>query len=822
MADIDLAGSSGGTAAVVDQVTPRQGIDSTSPDVFWPCQDGSGSTIADVVGSKAMSILVGSWATGQGGPEATSFYCTAGSNVDGAKYTGTIDTLNAVGLSWQVWVKPLSLYNYGPALAGNSWDTGAMHSETGGAIYVGTNGSNRFLTAAGTLKVGQWYHLTFTQGLVGGNWVSKFYVNGIEVATTTGGMSRPIADMAAWILRSGPFYTQHHAIWFRALSAMEVKRAYGTFGLGIANPVAGSSAGAGAGAATMAFIAWNMLGTGASAGQGGGAANIGFRIPLAGSSAGKASAALISKGVMPFGIGSAAALGDPLTTRRASSTISTVNDVFDPQPDPRPHPAGIASTLKFGTLTVNCPLGTAGAAGQAVVAGALTTDRVFTALAAGKGGTAAGQKLYVARPLDAQSSGVGGGSGTLGSTSSVSALTPEAVAGMATVTGDLERHVLRGAVAGGVTVVQAAMGLPGLRAEVAATSTVAPARVSWNGRVSGNAVGTAWPIGRLGYWTPLPSAQVSAGSSTATASELTAVNMRGTAEGAGSLTSRLYYVGGASLGATPLGLSSVTGTAKRIRMQEGAPAGAAVTWGHIWKQPDDIFANVAGDSEVTARATQRIRAATSGTSTATARISSARRIGTGTAAGTATVTGMGTFGTAGWVLAKSTATARLVRDRLLGGAIAGVATVPGRNLTRVAFYGDAIGDSLVNDAMLAMRMRGTAVGAASIRTIYESGALSAVGRVDMIELPRGRLLAQWCRPSSLVTVTDLDIHTFRTLTVPGWVTVSRPTLRQMATWVEAGPSGERVPRYGEQDATGQYVSISELDVPIRRKATYRV
>lgn len=109
------------------------------------------------------------------------------------------------GLTWECWV-------YFPTLDGSA-STGLpligmaqtnadgytfMYAYGNGRIGVGINGTNEFVTAAGTITAGAWYHVAVVRNLptFSGTQTNTIYINGVSQATTTAGVwsnnSRPL------------------------------------------------------------------------------------------------------------------------------------------------------------------------------------------------------------------------------------------------------------------------------------------------------------------------------------------------------------------------------------------------------------------------------------------------------------------------------------------------------------------------------------------------------------------------------------------------------------------------------------------------------
>lgn len=511
--------------------------------------------------------------------------------------------------------------------------------------------------------------------------------------------------------------------------------------------------------------------------------------------------------VVPTGIAPTSVVGD---SARGISVFPMDPDTprtiltFAPGMDERSHPVGIASTAYVGRLTIRSDLGAGGALGDATAFAELSVtiglNSIVTAAAVTE------SHLSAELALGAVSTGAGSASAKIGT------ILFGDVVGSSTVAGDMFRAIIMPTPIAGAADVTGVTEAPGFSAAVTPSSAVT-GHATWQGHLpAGSADGQASVTPLLGLLKPLPSAEAAHGDSMVTASGLRVTRLAGNPAGAGVVTARSHYLAGVKLKGAAVGAAVNSGSLKRTRnLNASAANGTSTTWGHIYKAPDDIFPDpIAGAAAVTAFVVAELRATAAGLSVVDVRIASDGRIGIGTAVGTSAVAGTAERIDGGWPMGRSTITGILSRHRhLTGGTANGVATVPGRSLSWMAFRGKPQGVTTFNSVFLQEVTRGVSVGLADLVA-------------DLSELVDDGLHPSGIYASSVAANADLLVHTFTTLKVLGWVTAVGPGSAQMATWVQAGSILGQVPRYGEYDATGRYVSITTVDRPIRRQETYRV
>ena len=151
---------------------------------YWKMDDGSGTTVKDSSGNGHDGTFVGSptWVAGKygGGLQGNNSGFNATFNFAPTNFTVAF------------WINPqvLSNWNNGIGANGCNWTGFLIHTTSGGAIYVGTDGGSRIgPTSDGIYVVNQWIHMAFTYNAG----VGTLYKNGV-VAASKSGMGAP----AAW------------------------------------------------------------------------------------------------------------------------------------------------------------------------------------------------------------------------------------------------------------------------------------------------------------------------------------------------------------------------------------------------------------------------------------------------------------------------------------------------------------------------------------------------------------------------------------------------------------------------------------------------
>lgn len=196
-----------------------------TPLLYWPMNDG-GTTVDDFSGNGIHgTINAGSW---QLPPVATrrGDYCYFNNTTtaNAIASTGTLDTLNASGVSIEFWVYITS----NPAAASPSISGGAnslyVEGATSNTIKVGTFAGS-FLTGTG-FTTNSWFHWVFTQDSAGS---SRLYRNGsLLIGPTTLTLpSSDATDLKIWNNASAiPYYMQHLAVYGYELTSTDVTDRY--------------------------------------------------------------------------------------------------------------------------------------------------------------------------------------------------------------------------------------------------------------------------------------------------------------------------------------------------------------------------------------------------------------------------------------------------------------------------------------------------------------------------------------------------------------------------------------------------------------------
>lgn len=202
-----------------------------SPLLYWPLNDG-GDTTDDLSGNAFHgTISNGGWlnppvVTGRG--DYVFGYTAA--TADAVTYTGTLDTLNATGLSVEFWLRVGTAVStltrpYIHGLGGFS-EFGFYGTSTSTAV-VGTHATSRFTLASNSIVTNAWAHWVYTQDSTGS---SNVYKDGALLAGPTT-HTLPASDMTGLRIdtnsgNSRTDYWQHVAVYDKVLTATNVSDRY--------------------------------------------------------------------------------------------------------------------------------------------------------------------------------------------------------------------------------------------------------------------------------------------------------------------------------------------------------------------------------------------------------------------------------------------------------------------------------------------------------------------------------------------------------------------------------------------------------------------
>ncbi len=201
-----------------------------TPLLYWPLNDG-GATTDDLSGNaRHGTISAGVWtipptATKRG--DYAFNYTTSTTNA--VTYTGTMDTLNAVGLSVEFWL-------YCATTVGNSsrpyiyglggWGEFGFYGQATSTAVVGTHASSRFTLASNAIVANTWAHWVYTQDASGS---SNVYKDGALLAGPTT-HTRPTSDMTGLVIANASSsrtdYWQHVAVYDKVLTSTDVSDRY--------------------------------------------------------------------------------------------------------------------------------------------------------------------------------------------------------------------------------------------------------------------------------------------------------------------------------------------------------------------------------------------------------------------------------------------------------------------------------------------------------------------------------------------------------------------------------------------------------------------
>lgn len=198
--------------------------------VYWPMAEGAGGKTMDLSGNGNHGHLTNIVQ----GP--TSGW--TGGNFGGAmSFDGVNDAINAEGFvhkasafSVSFWILGLSRSNYNQTInIGGAWGSFVFHTDSGGAIFVGTDQTLRFATSelpSNTFVLNKWQHFIYTHNGTTG----EFYKDGVRRAgpkaqnITAAGNGFNIQQVVGSNRVHGSI--SEVRIYNRALSASEVRQLY--------------------------------------------------------------------------------------------------------------------------------------------------------------------------------------------------------------------------------------------------------------------------------------------------------------------------------------------------------------------------------------------------------------------------------------------------------------------------------------------------------------------------------------------------------------------------------------------------------------------
>jgi hypothetical protein len=208
----------------------KEYVQSLSPWLYWPLDEGTGTTAVDASGNGRNGTLMAAagWTTTDDtsmGPKAVT---TGANNVDGINWTGTVPltpgfTGNTAMYTWKVpaWV------NYGPNIDMTAaWNALQVHITSSGAIWAGYSIGSRLETATGIVPINTWTTVVVRTTAAGR---MTLFMNGRAIAQNVSA-ALPSANGSWFFIHNsttGSSTFQNVAYWNTALTDDQMMRLSG-------------------------------------------------------------------------------------------------------------------------------------------------------------------------------------------------------------------------------------------------------------------------------------------------------------------------------------------------------------------------------------------------------------------------------------------------------------------------------------------------------------------------------------------------------------------------------------------------------------------
>lgn len=194
-------------------------VSSYSPYVYWPLDEGTGTTATDASGnSRSGTITAGTtWVTPGGTRSYGATALERSTSGSGARWTGTIPTSSSPGFTVVLCVYMPTLADFGTQISVNTtaWSGLTMHQASNGTLYAGSNSSNRVVLAS-AFTSGTWHCVAYRQDRTTG--LSTVYIGGARRYSATHTLANAAGAFMDWANVGGTTQVQHVAFYNTVLS----------------------------------------------------------------------------------------------------------------------------------------------------------------------------------------------------------------------------------------------------------------------------------------------------------------------------------------------------------------------------------------------------------------------------------------------------------------------------------------------------------------------------------------------------------------------------------------------------------------------------
>jgi len=199
----------------------RERIIATSPWMYWPIDEGSGTTLGDDSGNSRNGTVGGgpNWIT----TDSTSMGAKA-LNIPDATYAATNGstmtlTTGYQGFGFVATFRTATLVNYGASFNLGAWTNFTFHCSNTGHIYIGHNASVR-IAINSLVTANTWTRLVYSQSPTG---KANLWINGRLVSNATLINTPSTNGTTVWLGNNtaGSSDFQHVAVWNRELTWAE-------------------------------------------------------------------------------------------------------------------------------------------------------------------------------------------------------------------------------------------------------------------------------------------------------------------------------------------------------------------------------------------------------------------------------------------------------------------------------------------------------------------------------------------------------------------------------------------------------------------------